>query len=286
MRIFFAVSPSKQYFKLLREENVENVLVSYAFIKNPYKLLELMNGYEPKRLTIDSGAFSVWSNGGHVNIDSYAEFCLNLKQILPSTIELAIVNLDVLPGQWGFVPSQKDIDESAEKGWQNMLYLEEKGLKVIHVFHQHENFELLDRIKNHSDYIGISPANDVSNAEKLKWMNKVFSQIKNTVKTHGFAVTSHNQIYQYPYFSVDSSTWTCPARFGRIPIMNERLEVKSFAFKNINDVEKFWSYIKDIGIEAITDINWNTRVRIAIKTYQRLQEITTKLWKERGIIWN
>jgi hypothetical protein len=165
MNLYFAVSPSKQYFKLLEEEKAENILISYAFLKKPENLIKFLDGYEPKRIIIDSGAFSVWSNGGVIDIDDYADFCVSLKTILSKNIELNIVNLDVLPGKWGFVPSKKEIDDSAEKGWQNMLYLESKGLKVIHVFHQHEDWAILDKLTAHSDYIGISPANDCSMAE-------------------------------------------------------------------------------------------------------------------------
>ena len=286
MLVYFACSPSKQHIKLLAKENVENVLFSYHFIKKPDELMRLLDGYAPKHMIIDSGAFSVWSNGGTVDIDAYANFCVAMQKRLPN-IDLNIVNLDVLPGQWGFVPSQEQIDESAEKGWQNMLYLEAKGLKVIHVFHQHEKFEVLDRLVEHSDYIGISPANDVSNKEKLAWMNKVFSKIKNNVRTHGFAVTSHRQLYNYPYYSADSSSWVTPARYGRIPLMTKTHEIKAIAYKNQSDIEKYWDLLKDVGIETIADpLSWEGRTRIAIGTYKKLQEVATRLWSERGVTWS
>lgn len=286
MNVYFATSPSKQHMKLLGEEGVRNFLISYAFIKKPEELIKLFDGYKPERLIIDSGAFSVWSNGGSVDIDKYADFCTQLKEILPECIDLYIVNLDVLPGEWGHVPSKDDIDKSAEQGWKNMLYLESKGLKVIHVFHQHEDWEVLDKLSKHSDYIGISPANDVSQKEKDLWMNQVFSRIKDTVKTHGFAVTSHNQLYKYPYYSADSSSWVTPARYGRIAVMNNRHEIKSFSYKNINEVEPYWEYIREMGFEKIAHPTWQDRTRISIRTYMKLEEIATKLWTARGVVWD
>lgn len=286
MLVYFACSPSKKHIKLLAEENVKNVLFSYHFIKRPDELMRLLDGYAPEHMIIDSGAFSVWSKGGKVDIDAYAQFCVDMQKRLPN-IDLNIVNLDVLPGIWGFVPSQEQIDASAEEGWKNMLYLESKGLKVIHVFHQHEKFEVLDRLVEHSDYIGISPANDVSEKEKLAWTNQVYARIKDKVRTHGFAVTSHRQLYKYPFYSADSSSWVTPARYGRIPIMNDRHEVKTFSYKNQNDFEKYWKYLKDVGIETISNpLSWSGRTRIAIKTYQKLEEVATKLWEQRGVTWN
>ena len=146
MNVYFASSPSRQHFKLLAEEKVRNILVSYHYLKKPQELLKLLNGYEPERIMIDSGAFSVWSNGGSINLEDYAEFCVRLKEILSPNIELTIVNLDVLPGKWGFVPSKEEIDKSAKQGWENMLYMESKGLQVIHIFHQHEEWSILDKL--------------------------------------------------------------------------------------------------------------------------------------------
>lgn len=287
MFIYFASSPSKQHFKLLIEEKVRNILVSYHYLKKPSELIKLLNGYEPERIIIDSGAFSVWSNGGIIDLEDYANFCVDLKKLLSSNIELNIVNLDVLPGKWGFVPSQEEIDKSADKGWENMLYLESRGLKVIHVFHQHEHWEVLDKLTKHSDYIGISPANDVSNVEKEKWMNQVFARIKDSVKTHGFAVTSYNQLYKYPYYSADSSSWITPARFGMLPIMTNQFQIKSFSYKDINQIEKYWKYLSDVGIDVIADSKfWQGRTRIAIETYKQLEVVASKVWKNRGIDWN
>ena len=292
MNVYFASSPSRQHFKLLAEEKVRNILVSYHYLKKPQELLKLLNGYEPERIMIDSGAFSVWSNGGSINLEDYAEFCVRLKEILSPNIELTIVNLDVLPGKWGFVPSKEEIDKSAKQGWENMLYMESKGLQVIHIFHQHEEWSILDKLCQHSDYIGISPANDVSNKEKLVWMNGVFKYVidkygPNKIKMHGFAVTSHRQLYNFPYYSADSSSWVTPARYGRIPVMNDLYQIKTFSYKDQNDFEKFWPYLKSVGIEAINDPDsWKVRTRIAIATYKKLEEIATRIWIERGVVWD
>ncbi len=210
MNLYFASAPSRIHMSVLKKNDAKNLLFSYAFIKNPARLVELvttpveiehedgtktMELRYPKRIILDSGAFSVWSKGDVLSLEDYANFCVGFKSLLPKEIELNVVNLDVLPGTWGHVPSKEQIAESAEKGWQNMLYLESLGLKVIHVFHQHEDFAILDKLKAHSDYIGISPANDVSMKQKLDWLNKVFLNIKDTTKTHGFAVTSHRQLF-------------------------------------------------------------------------------------------
>jgi hypothetical protein len=282
MRVFFATSHTEKYVSLLQKEGVENVLFSYAFFKSPIQTRKIFGDYNPKNLIIDSGAFSVWTRGEEVNIDQYAYFCEQVKELFP-LCNIYCVNLDVLPGKFGQRPTQRQVEESASEGWKNMEYLESKGLKVIPVFHQHESFEWLDKLRNHCDYIGISPANDVSMKEKLNWLNQVFSIIKDTIKTHGFAVTSWEQLYRYPFFSVDSSSWTSPSRFGSIPVFTDTLKMKVFKYKDKKQVQEVWDYIKDWGIEALASNKWEDRIRLSIKSYLQLHKQANKLWKSRGI---
>ncbi len=283
MNLTFAVSPGKKYIGFLNDCDVQNVLVSYHFIKNPNKLIEYFNGKFPKNLILDSGAFSVWANGGTVDIDKYAQFAKDMQRLLPESVNLYVVNLDVLPGKIGERPTPSQREESAIAGWNNMEYLEAKGLKVIHVFHQHEDFKWLNKLRAHSDYIGISPANDVSQIEKNNWLNKVFAITRDTVKTHGFAVTSYTQLYKYPFYSVDSSSWTAPARFGRIPIFTDDLKMKSFQYKEIDEVHKHWEYISKIGIAKLGGDEYEDRIKVAIKSYLELERIATQLWDKRGV---
>ena len=284
-RVFFACTPSKQHVDLLHECEVERMLYSYHFIKDVNKFMKLLEPRMPKCIILDSGAFSVWSNGGTVDIDKYAAFAIELRDRLPEWVDYRVVNLDVLPGKFGERPTDEQREESARQGWENMIYLESKGLKVIHVFHQHEDFSWLRKMMEHSDYIGISPANDLSQAEKNRWLDKCFAITRDKIKTHGFAVTSAAQLYKYPFFSVDSSSWTAPARFGRIPIFREDLTIGSFSYREKDGVIKNWDYIKHIGIETLGADSWVERTRLAIKTYQQLEKVATKLWTSRGVIW-
>lgn len=283
MRIFFACAPTTGHLALLRKCNVEHILMSYHFIKRVDKLMDLLDGYVPKTFMLDSGAFSVWNNGGHIDLFSYMLFAKRLRQALPPECELNVVNLDVLPGKVGEKPTDEQREQSAIDGWENMLELQKEGLKVIHVYHQHERLEWLDKMRNHLDYIGISPANDVSMPEKLQFMDSCYAQIKDTIKTHGFAVTSPDQLYRYPLYSADSSSWVAPARFGAVPLFYDDLSIKWMHYKNKTEVLKHWDYIKHLGMEKLGADEWQDRTELAIRSYQKLQTIATELWKKRGI---
>lgn len=286
MRLVFATSPSQKHFALLKKCNVEHILVSYHFVKKVSELMRKMDDYVPKTFILDSGAFSVWANGGSVDIEAYGAFAKRLREVLPPEIELNVVNLDVLPGKFGETPTMKEREDSAQKGWENMLYLESLGLKVIHVYHQHEDLKWLDKIREHLPYIGISPANDCSMPQKLSFMDSCYAKIKDTVKTHGFAVTSPDQLYRYPLFSADSSSWVAPGRYGKIPLFYDNLSIKWLDYKDKRQVLQHWEYLKHIGIEKLAAESWEDRTELAIRTYQQLQKVATNLWKARGVDWD
>ena len=171
-------------------------------------------------LILDSGAFSAWTKQTEINIDKYADFCLEHIPYIDF-----IVNLDVIPGKFG----QKDlpaaeIERSASVGWSNYEHMLKRGIpkeKLIHIFHQGEKFYWLDKIANAMPYIGLSPANDRTTSEKMQWLDQCMEYVCDDkgmpiVKWHGFAVTSLKLMLRYPWYSVDSTSWVMVARMGAI----------------------------------------------------------------------
>ena len=282
MRIFFAVPSGKTFFDMMKEVNAENILISYAFFKKSGLWESSAGEWFPKNLIIDSGAFSVWSNGQTIDIDKYAKFCVAMKEIVPPTTDLKIVNLDVIPGKFGTFPTEQERKDSVRRGWENMLYLESKGLKVIPVFHQHEDFEWLHKMVEHVDYLGLSPANDEHMNSKVEWLKQGFSITRDKTKVHGFAVTGYDQLINFPFYSVDSSSWAAGGRFARIPIIKDG-KIKSFHFKDKKQLLESWSSIDPEYKDIFT--NYRNRDMIGIRAFQKFQTYITKVWTERGIKW-
>jgi len=86
------------------------------------------------------------------------------------------------------------------------------------------------------EYFGVSPANDVSLKEKVKWLKKVFFRIKATRKTHGFGATANTLIKQFPFYSVDSTSWKAGGLFARIPTFKNS-KSGSINFKDKNNFD-------------------------------------------------
>jgi hypothetical protein len=171
-------------------------------------------------LMLDSGAFSAWSKKIQIDIDQYIQFCKENLEYIDY-----IVNLDVIPGEFGMknLPHE-EIERSASKGYENYQYMISQGIskeKLIHVFHQGEDFRWLDKMVKEIGYIGISPANDRTIDEKVSWLDLCMNHVLDDkgfplVRFHGFAVTSLKLMLRYPWYSVDSTSWVMTSRMGSV----------------------------------------------------------------------
>lgn len=190
--------------------------------------MSVLDMISPKRISLilDSGAFSAWTKQIAINLDDYIQFCLSNLFCLDY-----IVNLDVIPGRFG----QKNIppderERSAFSGWRNYRYMLSKGIpvdKLIHVFHQGEDFKWLIRMVKEISYIGLSPANDRTTSEKMQWLDECMNYVTDKqglplVKFHGFAVTSLRLMLRYPWYSVDSTSWVMHSRMGSVLVPRYR----------------------------------------------------------------
>jgi len=202
MNLYFACTSIEQIDYLIRKWDAKNILFSYAYLKNE-KDIKRFYEYRNLNILVDSGAFTAWTKGKVVNIDEYVEYLNKLIVPLKNYHNVNMINLDVIPAKFGPKPKKEDIEYSAEKGYENYLYLKEKGLKTIHTFHQHEDFKYLKRLKTEG-YIGISPANDLSPIERIKWLKQVFYEVRTNVKTHILGFTAESMLKVIPCFSADS----------------------------------------------------------------------------------
>jgi hypothetical protein len=95
-------------------------------------------------------------------------------------------------------------------------------------------------------YIGLSPGRYRNIAQKIRWLDTCMNIIcdgKGYPKTkfHGFAVTSLRLMSRYPWYSVDSSSWTSIARQGAVVSPAKR--------------KNKWEYVKQqycIGVSSRT----------------------------------
>lgn len=173
-------------------------------------------------LMLDSGAFTAWKKQEPISVQKYTKFCLRHQHLFD-----VVVSLDVIPGKWGKRKlSRADREQAAAEGWYNYQYMKAQGVnpkKLMHIFHQGEEFKWLSMMVDEMDFIGISPGNDRNTDQKRMWLDDCMYYLIGEngypkVKFHGFAMTALPLMFRYPWYSVDSSMWCQWAGYGLIAI--------------------------------------------------------------------
>lgn len=266
MRIFFA-GVGKQYFNAFEELGIKNYLSTFENQKAAAEAANLAGAMRPHNaFLLDSGAFSVWRSGRSIDLREYIAYAKDFIARNRHAIDhIYVVNLDVIPGEQGTMPTKKEVEEAARQGWDNMVQFEKAGLTPVHIFHQGEGFEWLERISARHRYIGISPNNDASIKSKFNWMKRVYSIIRAENMTHGFAVTARKLMQAFPWYSVDSTSWMAPVQYGKAVFTEE---------------------FGEIGLSSRCKSHVDYVILRNIRELRRLQKIYTQLWAKRGVVWD
>lgn len=150
------------------------------------------------KLFIDSGAFSAFTSGVSIDINEYIYFLKKLK-----------------PHQYAVLDDLTDPDLTL----RNQAIMEKAGLHPIPTFHVGEPLKYLDDYMKRYDYIALGGMVGAENLET--WLKGVWQHIYRTkprLKVHGFGLTTQGHIQPYPFYSVDSSSYLAPPRFGVVPL--------------------------------------------------------------------
>ncbi len=138
-------------------------------------------------------------------VDKYVHFCKKRKK------------------DWDFYVTF-DYAPKAEIVWKMTKVLREKGLNPVPIYHGDAS---IDWLKKYLDLgykrIGMSPGVGKRMTYKgaRRCLDEVFRAIEGYhVKMHGFGLTSIALTYAYPWYSVDSSSWSRTASYGAIISMD------------------------------------------------------------------
>lgn len=274
MKIYLAIVQHSIISGVINDLKYPNILNSFAY----YKALDDLK-YKPVELTLDSGAFTAWNAGKSVDVEAYKNWALDVSA---KTANVRCVNLDVIPGEVGRSSTKAERIAGMQQSLENADYLRDAGLTVMEVFHQDEPFEfldlLLDRLPSKDAVLCISPRNDVSLKAKLNWHRQVLKHLidrmgkDNLPRMHGLAVTAKTLVLEFPYFSVDSSSYASPLRFGMVADYDGKMiRYEDFIGHNFGGDDTY-------GASSIV-------IRRMIEEYVRIEQNATSIWKARGIVW-
>jgi hypothetical protein len=180
------------------------VLCSYAFFRTT-DMRDLTGKMATPGTWVfgDSGAHSARTLGLHLTLEDYAAWCHRWDEQLT-----LYANLDVIGGP--------------QATWDNQRRLElEHGLTPIPVFHTGDPWEWLERyIADGYTYIALGKLLGNPVPEVIKWLAKVFQIADGRAVFHGFGMTTWRVLREFPFYSVDSSTWGSSFRYGYLSLFD------------------------------------------------------------------
>jgi hypothetical protein len=166
----------------------------------------------PRPIFLDSGAFTMFTQGESIALEEYARFIDENK----AGIEFA-ANLDFIGAQ--------TLTESAERTMENQKRLEslvKGGTYVLPVFHVREDVKYLEAMVKRYPFIALGAMVPESKRDLGRLLDELWGNVltdkhgRPKVKVHGFGLTTYDYMLRYPWWSVDSTAWALQAGFGYI----------------------------------------------------------------------
>ncbi len=239
MKIYF-VGPVEPDVKTMTRIGVRRHLLSWGtYARTIVDWLE-----EPgTEFFIDSGAYSVSTLKIKLGVDEYADFLL---EYTTNERVMAYANLDVIG--------------DAEATHRNQERLEERGLNPIPTYHHGEDLKWLHLYLMEHDYIALGGMVGTSQSQLRKFLDECFATIRDhwPKRIHGFGITAPWALRRYPFYSVDSTTYITPVKYGTKTLRH-----------------RVWREQLPLGRELI--------LKDTVAETLILERDTTRLWKSRGI---
>jgi hypothetical protein len=212
-------------------------------------------------LFLDSGAYSAFSKGIEIDLQDYIDYIHKYRNYIE-----VYANLD-------------DIKDP-EKTWENQKEMERQGLSPLPVYHAGESDKYLKKVLEY-DYFAIGGAALLARNERLACYDRIFSMIcpkKNdyrpTHKIHGFGMTSIKLMFQYPWYSVDSTSWVLTSRMGSVFV--PRFKRGRYEYKE-NPWKVVVSNRSPLKTEPQSDSSWHIDKFSPLK-----KEIIMNYFEEKG----
>lgn len=220
------------YQDMKRRLNVDQLFSQWHERKGIKSLIEYKKEHPEHtgRIMVDSGSFTAYTKGVHIDIDDYLKFIDEIGDYV--TVFVAVDD----------VPDPMNMDyNKAKTTWDNYLYMVERIRpelrdKLIPVFHYGEDFKWLRNMLEyrHPDgspikYIGLAISLEGTKKVRINWgrecMRVIHESSNPNVMTHAFGVGVKSVLDNITVTSTDATSWVKRAAYGMIAVDDKSIYV-------------------------------------------------------------
>ena len=302
MKIYLSSAESKRCTKVLMDvKQPKNLLVSYYYLRSwkDERIIALLEGFKKQggSLFLDSGAHSFLNEVDSLTVGRKS-IAQKKKSVTKETPEAYFANyLEFLKKYQHYFDLIAELDIDLIVGYKRVVEwrkaLKDIGIensRLVLVYHPTipnwtKEWELWAK-QGYCLGIGSFPSKEIH--------HYLFGiALKYKARVHGFAMTKNDFLLEYPWYSVDSSSWNVGQRYGCLCYYNK----KTFKTKTILESDagflKFqsevWPIISEYLKISFKDFMLNRRKNshyldfCNVFAYIEQEKGLTKLWSKRGI---
>lgn len=185
------------------------VLLSYAYHGGDLAAgLQVLEELHPVEVMVDSGAYTVKNQGRDLPVEEYGDWLLQHVHGRPQVACYA--NLDVI-GDW-------------EATQSNQEQLEAMGLSPTPVFHGGSPMHVLQDLCTRYPLVALGNLTATSDRDRLwPWLARCFTVAEeHGTRLHGFGLADRRALVEWPFWSIDSSSWGYGHRYGLLQLWDGR----------------------------------------------------------------
>lgn len=263
MRLYFAAMYGV-YYACADETGRPRLLTSFWDHKHKaYDMTALRDVYRTKGF-LDSGAFSAANSGATIDLEEFAAFYLEHRELFE-----VVSSLDVIGDPRG--------------SERNLHTLRKKGVPALAVWHMTSSLDELDRVAAENEHFAIGGMVPYVRKERLR--NAVLERAWERIykvwprKVHAFGVTESSVLLGFPWHSVDSSAAIMSAAYGTVYEFNhsEQRIVRM-------DARRASARYGEVMGRRVPMIQM--RCKLNICAMMALQHHVTATWRAKGVEWD
>lgn len=189
------------------------MLLSYHYYKTQ-PIDKIVNHFNQRPMVFaDSGAFSAGMQGVTIDIVDYVRWVRQWRPLLSTYVNLDVVHYNA-----------RNPEGDALATWANQRRLEDEfGLSPVPVFHGGEPWRYLERyLERGYPYVALGGMVGGPDAI-MRWLIQCFKMAaKADTVFHGFGQTTGKYVENFPWYSVDSSSWGSGHRYGNVSLWDDK----------------------------------------------------------------